>query len=160
METYEFAEMLRGHSWSFEAKSFYSFFGALKQERIFERMASSHPHLTREFAYAQRNAVHKLIAQAKAEQMQEFQSRLELYKTGDQEFDEFRDAVMRHDYYYQYSDDGSVYRAGNAQREKIIGKVKEKGGLYEAFWIYYQKTLAEQSANYIKKQREEKRNAQ
>lgn len=155
METYEFAAMLKDHSWSFEAKSFYAFFGALKQERIFERMAT-HPHLAREFAYAQRNAIHRLIAQAKAEQKEEFQTRLDLYKTGDEEFDSFRDAVMRHDYYYQYSDDGSVYHAGNAQREKILTKVKEKGGLYEAFWIYYQKTMAEQSANYIKKQRENK----
>lgn len=157
METYEFSEMLNNHAWSFEAKSFFQFFAALKQERIFERMAS-HPHLAREYAYAQRRAVHKMIAAAKDEQMEEFKNRLDLYKTGNEEFDSFCDMVRRHDYYYSYSDDNCVWKAGEASRQKILDKVKEKGGMFESFWIYYQKTMAEQSAAFIAKQKKEKQN--
>lgn len=38
---------------------------------------------------------------------------------------QFRLLLERHDWYYSYSDDGSVWRAGEEQWNKILGMVKE-----------------------------------
>ena len=58
--------------------------------------------------------------------------------TGDVEFDEFRKSVMHFDPTYHYSDDATMWRAGNAAEERIKAGV-EKGGIYKTFYDYWKK---------------------
>ncbi len=62
-----------------------------------------------------------------------------MMETGDESFDAFRRQVREHDFYYSFSDDGSVYRAGEKQRTAIEAIVKERGGMYQTYWKHYQK---------------------
>lgn len=57
-------------------------------------------------------------------------------ETGDEEFDEFRKSVMHFDPTYHYSDDITVWRAGNDAEERIKAGV-EKGGIYKTFYDYW-----------------------
>ena len=39
-----------------------------------------------------------------------------------------------HDWYYSFSDDGSVYRAGDIERTSLMAEASEKRGNYLTLW--------------------------
>ena len=59
------------------------------------------------------------------------------FATGDEEFDNFRRLCLGHDWYYDYTDDGAVWRRGNEVQKKLEKIVAEKGGKYKEYWENY-----------------------
>ena len=53
------------------------------------------------------------------------------YKTGDQEFDNFRKKLRYHDWFAGYSDDGNVWRAAEQQMVELKKIAAEKGEKYQ-----------------------------
>ncbi len=60
--------------------------------------------------------------------------------TGDNDFDLFRQRCVNNDWYYDYSDDNNVWRAGKERTEALKKEAETKGGLY---LTYYNKVTSE-----------------
>lgn len=46
----------------------------------------------------------------------------------------FYDDLVHHDWYYEYSDDGRVWRQGRADKERLEAEAKAGGVEYEALY--------------------------
>lgn len=81
----------------------------------------------------------KRVSQALSAEKDKYDRMKRMMMTGDPEFDQFRDMVINHDFFYDYSDDNSVWRRGEAQRKAIEECAAKHGGLYQTFWMYSKK---------------------
>lgn len=81
----------------------------------------------------------KRVSQALSAEKDKYDRMKRMMMTGDPEFDQFRDMVLSHDFFYDYSDDNSVWRRGEAQRKAIEECAAKHGGLYQTFWMYSKK---------------------
>ena len=53
-------------------------------------------------------------------------------KTGDEEFDKFRETLINYDHYWHYSDDPGVSSRG-IENDRFIDACVKKGGMYKTF---------------------------
>lgn len=51
----------------------------------------------------------------------------------------FYEELLHHDWYYEMSDDGSVYRKGQEQHNILLEVAKSKGGEYQRMFDDFQK---------------------
>jgi hypothetical protein len=77
-----------------------------------------------------RNEAHKASCEARKEVEA-------LIPTGDVEYDQFRKDVRFFDVYWRYSDDHGVCRRGQAEEDRLMSIIKEKGGMYEKYWRHF-----------------------
>lgn len=50
------------------------------------------------------------------------------------ELQKYREDLLCHDWYYDWSDDGDVWRRGRAERERLMKVAQEKGGAFMEAW--------------------------
>lgn len=137
----EFRNKLSEIKWLFntprEEQSFHSVVESMEQQIKLYNMARrlSGAYLEA-FVDAQKRAHQEMLKEAvskKTIELCEFFDKLG--KTGDQELDSFRQRCRDHDWTWSYSDDGAVARAGQAYEEALLQIVRERGGLYEAYFL-------------------------
>ncbi len=139
MEISEFYDLLNAHTWSFEANSYYEFAQFSKRERELEAIAwTNGPYFVECYMRELKSELNNKYSNGYTEGYNKAKSTYEgMINTGDTEFDAFRNMVRNHDFWYSYSDDGNVYRNGEARRQEILGIVKDKQGIYKAYWSHY-----------------------
>lgn len=159
----EYYHLLCAHVWSFEkgTDNYYEFCKAARREWELLNMAMRAKEdgavMVKDYYLVRRNAIGLQIQAAEAKLREQYKEEIEdALLTGDKEFDDFRIQVRRHDFWYSYSDDGNVWRAGEDQRQAIEKIVKEKGGIYATYWHYFNDEQHRRSAEAIAKQRAER----
>lgn len=141
----QFYDEVHNHKWSFffnfDDTSYYSFIKAMDEERaLFQRALRIGPEGVTIFFNLQKRALSKYRSTVFNDGYEKGKQALApIVETGDDEFDEFRKYVVNHDWFYDYTDDGSVWRRGNEQRKKIEGilKQKENDPKYKIFFDHY-----------------------
>lgn len=116
-----------------------SYFGVVEsmeqQIKLYNMGRRISPAHLEAFVDAQKRAHQAVIGEAVSKVRKETSEYFAKFEgTGDEELDIFRKACRNFDWTWRYSDDGSVARAGEAREEALMAIVKEKGGLYEAYW--------------------------
>lgn len=139
MDISEFYNLLNNHTWSFKANSYYEFAQLSKKERELEAIAwTNGPYFVecylREFKATFQNNHSVGYTAGYSSARASYESMID---TGDKEYDAFRKMVRNHDYWYFYSDDINVYNSGHETSAKIMDIVKEKKGMYETYWKYF-----------------------
>lgn len=154
MEYHDFINTLKKRVWQFQARSFYRLFEAIKFDRQIERLIGKDPYFAEAYQREMVVAIHdQYVRPALEKSRKDQQLRLELYRTGDKNFDDFVDMVHAHDFYYAYSDDNRVWRAGSESEKRIKDIIKNSDKKYGVFWIYFCETMNRQSNDYIAEQK-------
>lgn len=126
-----------------EADSYYTLFAYIEEfYKLFTEAKHGGIHFINIFLHTMKyrmgavinNAVQKALDNQR-EHLQQVSDRA--FATGDDEFDEFRRICLAHDWHYDYSDDGSVWRRGNEVQKKLEKIVADKGGKYREYWENY-----------------------
>ncbi|NBP02170.1 MAG: hypothetical protein EBU90_18970 [Proteobacteria bacterium] len=92
---------------------------------------------------------------AKSDSREEHENKNEDEESGLPSLYQFHKMLQAHDWEYQYSDDGSVYRRG-AQQERDIARAIEKGGKsYEDLYKEYRKNIGNKEFKGPEKTRDE-----
>lgn len=136
----EYCEALDSHTWLFSQEyknlSYFTVFAIQRQEQeLFKIAVAGGPDYIKEFTIRQMATLASLLrnerhnATVKAEQ--QYAERIE---TGDPDFDKFRELVNQFDWYWRYSDSGSVRRAAAQREEHLMSIVADKGGLYQTYF--------------------------
>ena len=135
----EFRDRLHFHKWSFDQDNFRDYTEAAGKEAfLYDLAMHAGMEYVKAFALRQKNVVSEKVAAALREEIVRSQEMLRTaHITGDEEFDEFTKNIRNHDWYWQYSDDGDVARRGSAAEDWIMKKMKEKGGIYLAYYNKY-----------------------
>ena len=107
--------------------SFYWYVRQVKKEIALLYEAIKTVQDAKDFFYTIRSKLHNLLT--KAEQ-KGYDRALALVETGDKEFDSFRQRCRNNDWFYEYSDDSGIWRAGKERTEALEKFANEKGGLY------------------------------
>ena len=117
-------------------QSYYSVVESMEQQiKLYNMGRRISPAHLEAFVDAQKRAHQAVIAESNAKIRKESSEYFDKFeRTGDEELDSFRKACRNFDWTWRYSDDGAVARAGQAREETLLAIVKEKGGLYEAYW--------------------------
>lgn len=140
MTVAQYREELAKIKWLFAVpyaeQSFHGVVESMEQQiRLYNMGRRLTPTHLKAFVEAQQRAHQAAMQMAIAEAKQEANIHfLKLERTGDETLDSFRQACREFDWTWAYSDDGDVARASQAQEELLLAVVKEKGGLYEAYW--------------------------
>lgn len=143
MELDKYRELLDEHKWSFllnrQDTSYSSFISTVRREGVLLQIATTNgPWFVDAYYDAQRRVVNKHVSEIVHQAREDVRSQYErLIPTGDKEFDEYRKAVVHHDWFFDYSDCINTWRAGNERQKKLEAIAKEKGGLYEVYFSYY-----------------------
>jgi hypothetical protein len=154
-----FQQALYDHDkWSFETDTFFEYIQRTRTENhLFHVAVELGPEFVKDFERRQAGAISRIIRTVRTKIAAEHQERLNaLIPTGDAEFDAFRDKVFGHDFWYEYSDDGGVWRRGQEARNEIEKIAKEKGGIYQTFWSFFQKETVRRSNESIERQKKER----
>ena len=132
----------------FETDSFFDFHNAMKDfSEMFEEAKRGGICFVQIFIYSLKHRIDALInrrVQEATDQQREYLvAKYEReFGTGDEEYDNFRRRCLSHDWYYNYTDDGEVWRRANKIQKELEEIVKTKGGKYQEYWDYMQKTMA------------------
>ena len=127
----------------FEADSFFDFHNAMEDfGKMFEEAKRGGICFVQIFIYSLKHRVGELINNAvrkalDAQREQLLNDRARAFGTGDQEFDDFRQRCLDHDWHYNYTDDGDVWRRANKVQLELEETVKQKGGKYKEYWDKY-----------------------
>lgn len=57
-----------------------------------------------------------------------------------QDFEDYCDRLEKHDWFYEFSDDGSVYRAGREKHTQLIQQSFQQPMLGKAFDLYHDRS--------------------
>lgn len=143
MDRDTFINRTDSQQYPFEVDSYYSLFVSMEEfSKLFDEAKRGGIHFVNIFIHSMRyrlgsminNAVRKALDNQR-EFMQQQNERA--FGTGDEEFDEFRRLCLGHDWHYDYTDDGAVWRRGNEVQKKLEKIVAEKGGKYKEYWENY-----------------------
>lgn len=143
MDRDTFINRTDSQQYPFEVDSYYSLFVSMEEvSKLFDEAKRGGIHFVNIFIHSMRyrlgsminNAVQKALDNQR-EFMQQQNDRA--FATGDEEFDEFRRLCLGHDWHYDYTDDGAVWRRGNEVQKKLEKIVAEKGGKYKEYWENY-----------------------
>lgn len=138
----EFSAMMDKHTWvcqlEFEQTSFQTLFAVQREEQeLFRTAVRGGPELVTAYFNRQRGVINRLIRDETNKAVERNCAVWETYiKTGDPDFDKFRELVRHFDWWYEMSDDGSVWRSGAQRHDQIKAIVKEHGGIYETYYNY------------------------
>ena len=139
----DFEQMLRDCNWvtdvDSETGSFHQIAAAQKAQTdlYYTAYRNGAKHMEAWYRY-QVKALNEKIREAAREAAKKERDRCEAeLTTGDEEFDEFARQVRAHDWFYQYSDDGGVFRRGADNHERLETIAKERGGIYLKYFAYY-----------------------
>lgn len=136
------ARMDKSHM-SFEADSYQQLFETIEEfYKLFTEAKHGGIHFVNIFLHTMKYRVGALINKAVDKALaNQREHMLNMYErgfcTGDEEFDNFRRICLAHDWHYDYSDDGGVWRRGNEVQKKLEKIVAEKGGKYRDYWENY-----------------------
>lgn len=137
----EFREEVANHRWSFFADSFYCFIESTKEEADLWRRAQllGMDGVRIYISYCQ-GAINT-TATRRTEEAVQYHSEINR-KAWEALYEEFpiiayANKVKSHDWYFEFSDDSSVWRAGKKNEEALIKEAKEKGPEYEAIFKKY-----------------------
>lgn len=143
MDRDTFIKRADDHQFPFEADSYHQLFNSVEEfGSLFDEAKRGGVHFVNIFIQGMKyrlgvfinNAVHKALENQRqyllTAQEREF-------GTGDDEFDAFRRMCLTHDWHYDYTDDGAVWRRGNDQQKKLEKIVADKGGKYKEYWENY-----------------------
>jgi hypothetical protein len=136
-----FGTLLRERTWSFEATNYADYCVALREESELHRQAEKlGKYGVDEFRLIQE---HKAAGKFRAEADREAEKRISYVEEREKKLNEeikalklrfyqpvdwFKERdLVSHDWYYDYSDSGSTYRAGKASEKRLIEKAKEGG---------------------------------
>lgn len=144
---HDFEEQLRNTTWvidiDLETGSFHQVAMAHKAQTdlYYTAYRNGSRHMEAWFKHQTRALNEKVRAAAREAAKKEHERCQAELTTGDAEFDEFARQVRGHDWYYQYSDDGAVFRRGADNHERLEAIAKIKGGIYQKYWEYYPTTM-------------------
>lgn len=71
-----------------------------------------------------------------------------------EEFDKYVQALAGHDWYYDYSDDARVHRAGLANSQKLQSQMQANPNWTQAYWAYVNYYFSEGEAKDNKETRD------
>lgn len=143
MDRDTFLNRVDSHKYPFESESYHGLFCSIEEfYSLFNEAKRGGIHFVNIFIDGMKyrigaminNAVRKALDNQR-EFMQQQNDRA--FATGDDEFDEFRRLCLGHDWHYDYTDDGAVWRRGNDMQKKLEKIVAEKGGKYLQYWENY-----------------------
>ncbi len=138
----QFYETISDHKWSFlmprDAASFYNYIQKLDVERdLFQQAMRGGPEAVEYYYVTQRRALsneqHIVIEQAVKNAREIYEK---MIATGDSEFDEFRKKVYYFDWFYEYTDDGDVWRNANNRLKEIEATIQQHAD-EPKYRIYY-----------------------
>lgn len=131
------------HKFPFQSDSYHNLFNSVEETyKLFTEAKRGGIHFVNIFIDAMKyrigsminNAVRKALDNQREIMLQQNER---AFGTGDEEFDEFRRLCLGHDWRYDYTDDGAVWRRGNEVQKKLEKIVAEKGGKYKEYWENY-----------------------
>lgn len=130
-------------SMPFEADSYQKLFETIEEfYKLFTEAKHGGIHFVNIFLHTMKYKMGALINNAVSKALDNQREHMtnmaeRAFRTGDDEFDEFRRICLAHDWHYDYTDDGAVWRRGNEVQKKLEKIVAEKGGKYLAYWENY-----------------------
>ena len=143
MDRDTFIARMDQNQFPFEADSYHSLFNSVDEfYKLFTEAKHGGINFVNIFLHTMKYRIGALINNAVQKALDDQRGYLQqasdrAFATGDEEFDEFRRICLGHDWHYDYTDDGAVWRRGNEVQKKLEKIVAEKGGKYLAYWENY-----------------------
>lgn len=122
-----------------ETGSFYDITSAVAyQQKLYHIAKRMGPEYMRAWHMHQCGHYARITQNDVAKKCQEARDYVEVQmKTGDTSFDDYVKRVRAHDWYYDFSDDISVYRNGKKEYDELKRIANERGGMYLTYFNYF-----------------------
>ncbi len=143
MDNDTFLKRVDSQKYPFEADSYHELFKYMEEfHALFNEAKRGGIHFVNIFRDGMKYRLGALINNAVRKALDNqreimLQTSERAFCTGDDEFDEFRRMCLGHDWHYDYTDDGAVWRRGNEVQKKLEKIVADKGGKYKEYWENY-----------------------
>jgi hypothetical protein len=137
MDYSTFATMLYKHTWSASTDSYGGYIDSMREEhRLFNIAVANGPSFVCAFIGQQRSAARTQIHEARMDERKQAAQKIRELRVAldGNEFADFCEKVDNHDWYHDFSDDGSVRRGGAAVEAKLKAAAAEYGGLFEIYF--------------------------
>lgn len=161
VESFEdFRQDLYKHEWSHTTNNYSDYIKSVKAESaLFSRAMSLGPTGVDMFRRMKEDSMRELVGVAVSqairteratgsEQLDQQKAALMAIMTPEQKAAvEFMDRLWYHDWYYDYTDDGNVWRNANERHKAFLKEAKEGGKVFEDMWLHVYKTRMGKEAN-------------